>query len=367
MSAPLARHPVAALAGDGAVYARPSARVHSPQMDSKGVIMDSFVTDSMTRAYSGPDGSVTTRVSSLAAFRDLVAELAVLTVDMANDEREFRARVRHTAAGGVAVARIVGDAHTVQQLESPQRVKASRRLVFNVQLRGSGSLTQGAHSAPILAGDVVVYDASQPFEMTFDTPYERLAVIVPYGLLAPHSVYAESMGAVRLPSTDPVTCALGSALDRLEEVAAQANSWTRARTIRIVSETVDLLSASVTDDIASGRGAAYDGLRAVFEYIDGNLGDPDLSPRAIAANSFVSVRRLYRLFEEHGLGVAATIRERRLDSCRRDLDDRRLDGMSISAIAAANGFTSASHFSALFREAYNISPREYRQRVRGVD
>jgi AraC-like DNA-binding protein len=58
------------------------------------------------------------------------------------------------------------------------------------------------------------------------------------------------------------------------------------------------------------------------------------------------------------------ILSQRLDRCRRDLIDPRLRNHPIHHIAAQWGFTSAAHFSRVFRAAYGLSPRDYRDRPR---
>jgi AraC-like DNA-binding protein len=92
-----------------------------------------------------------------------------------------------------------------------------------------------------------------------------------------------------------------------------------------------------------------------------NLGDPRLTPPAIAADHHISLRYLHKLFERDGHTVAGWIRERRLEQCRRDLADPRLAARSIHAIATRWGFTSPAHFSRAFRGAYGFSPRQFRR------
>jgi AraC-like DNA-binding protein len=80
----------------------------------------------------------------------------------------------------------------------------------------------------------------------------------------------------------------------------------------------------------------------------------------IAAAHHVSVRYLHKLFETEQSGVAAWIRQRRLERCRRDLLDPALRTQPVSAIAARWGLTEPAHFSRLFRAAYGMPLVEYR-------
>lgn len=101
-------------------------------------------------------------------------------------------------------------------------------------------------------------------------------------------------------------------------------------------------------------------LTSVQAFIDARLSDPGLTPASIAAAHHISLRYLHKLFETQPRTVADLIRQRRLDHCRQDLLDPALAGRPVSAMAARWGFTSAAHFSRLFRDAYGLPPGEFR-------
>jgi AraC-like DNA-binding protein len=102
----------------------------------------------------------------------------------------------------------------------------------------------------------------------------------------------------------------------------------------------------------------------VHTFIRDHLGDPDLTPRTIAAAHHISVRYLHQLFRAEDRTVADCIRVRRLDRCRLELADPRLARRPIGEISARWGFRSAAHFSQAFRDAYGLSPSELRRGVR---
>ena len=98
----------------------------------------------------------------------------------------------------------------------------------------------------------------------------------------------------------------------------------------------------------------------VQEYVRAHLADRDLSAATIAAAHHVSVRHLYAAWERAGLGLQDTIRSMRLQECRRALRDPACAHLTVSGIGARWGFADASHFGRVFRQAYGMTPGEWR-------
>ncbi|MCX4198929.1 helix-turn-helix domain-containing protein [Methylobacterium organophilum] len=68
---------------------------------------------------------------------------------------------------------------------------------------------------------------------------------------------------------------------------------------------------------------------------------------------------LYRAFAETG-GIAAAIRDARLDLARRRLEARRDDKVRIASIAYACGFTDVPTFNRGFRKRFGLAPGDLR-------
>lgn len=98
--------------------------------------------------------------------------------------------------------------------------------------------------------------------------------------------------------------------------------------------------------------------------IDERATDPTLTPGRIAAELNISLRQLYRAFNDSE-SPAALIRRRRLERAAELLASRR-SMANVEAVAAECGFASAEYFSRAFRREFGLSPRAYRSRYRDV-
>lgn len=102
----------------------------------------------------------------------------------------------------------------------------------------------------------------------------------------------------------------------------------------------------------------------VKSYISQHLADPDLGAERIARAMFISVRQVYKLWETEPRPLGQWILERRLDAARHELTSQRGRSQTIAAIARRWGFADSTHFSRRFRQAYGMSPREWRHACR---
>jgi AraC-like DNA-binding protein len=137
------------------------------------------------------------------------------------------------------------------------------------------------------------------------------------------------------------------------------------RTSELMARNVVDLLGVLTDEVLGRANADTPGgnralLLRVQAFVDRHLADPDLTPQTIARAHHISLRYLHKLFESEDVTVGRWIQRRRLEECRRDLA-RRGHSSTIAAVAHRWGFTSAAHFSRVFRATYGMAPREWRE------
>jgi AraC family transcriptional activator of tynA and feaB len=99
--------------------------------------------------------------------------------------------------------------------------------------------------------------------------------------------------------------------------------------------------------------------------IDARLSDPTLKPADAAAAAGISVRYANDLLAEQNYSLERYILRRRLERCRRALEDPQQAHRMIGEIAFSWGFSDHSHFTRRFRGEFGMTPGECRRTLQG--
>jgi AraC-like DNA-binding protein len=265
----------------------------------------------------------------------------------------------------LAIMQVSAGAHAVKR--TPALLGAADRsssghYKLNLQVRGHGLLIQDGRETVMQPGDLAIYDTERPYSLSFDEEFATLVLMFPRqltGLSAEDvaEMTATTMGAGhRLgQAVAPFITQIGAMLPTLDGPIGH----------RLALNVVDLLSTVLADELYSRQDA--DGtqqsrlLRRIHHFIDAQLANPDLTPDMIASAHFISTRALHQLFAGTDHTVARWIRERRLEHCRRDLQDPLHREVPVGAIGARWGLADPAHFSRLFRTEFGQSPAQYRR------
>jgi AraC-like DNA-binding protein len=234
---------------------------------------------------------------------------------------------------------------------------------IDVLVDGRGVIEQGDREAALGPGDFTLVDLSSPACWSMG-PARVVALTFPPGMLPLRRDDLGRLRCVRMRGDQGTGALFSSLAQRLIE---QIDNLSRADGARLGTAVLDLLAAGLATrldraSVISPEGRQRALLLRVRAFIEEWLGDPELSPRSIAAAHYISIRYLHKLFEAEQTTVADWIRRRRLERCRRDLLDPAQRATPVGAIGLRWGFRDAAHFNRLFRAAYGLPPGECRQR-----
>jgi AraC-like DNA-binding protein len=296
---------------------------------------------------------------------DFLAHQGPTPLDVRIDARhDPRARIRRGRAGTVVITSVAdGPPHQAFRTRRLIRASDGEQFKIHVVLRGRAVWAQDDRSAELTPGDFTLVDLSRPcWGAELGDVHECVIVRFPHSALPLRDDELARLTAVPISGRDELGASISSLARHLGRHPHGSGSTDGAR---LATALIDLLTVALAqrlDRIATiaphTRRRAL--LASVQNFIDQRLADPDLSPGVIAAANHISLRYLHKLFETQEATVAAWIRQRRLERCRRDLLDPALEGWPVSAIAARWGLMDATHFSRSFRAAYGLPPAEYR-------
>jgi AraC-like DNA-binding protein len=263
--------------------------------------------------------------------------------------------------GRLSILTITTTPLTVRRTVRLARADPEPSIVVELQLAGRRSVAQYNRRTVLSPGDLVLLDARRPYLSTSSSGNHQHSVRVPRADLALTDHALARVAGLRLGPRNPVANLAAAYLARLigdNRLAAEADLDV------FEAPTIELIRAVVATQLGAGVPAREPmentlALR-IMDFTRQHLTDPDLSAAKIAAAQNISVRHLYTTLSRSGVVLGEWIRVRRLEGCRRELAGSGVTGRTISAIAHAWGFGDATHFSRTFRQAFGMSPREWR-------
>ncbi|MHC6225607.1 transcriptional regulator FeaR [Pseudomonas sp. X10] len=285
--------------------------------------------------------------------------------ELAFNRSLFIGEISTFSRAGLALANLRTNAGNIKRLGDNADRDDDQHCFLVSQRMGYSQVTQGGVSIQLSPGDMLLMDSVGPCEIT------------PFGLIEHTSLslsrahvrqHVPGQGAVfgKISASNACGRMLHVLMDQLCREGDEGGSAStqgealQAAFIALLSPGFER-AEDLPGNLASLSGA---NLRSyVQKVIDESLGQPGLTPASLASRLHISVRHLYRLFEEDGDSVCRYIQRARLKRSADDLANPFLKSESITAIAYKWGFTDSAHFSRSFKKQFDQSPKDYRAQV----
>lgn len=267
---------------------------------------------------------------------------------------------------GLEVAKIRTNAGVISRHRTSIDQDEGRHCFLIVQRSGRAQLRQNGESVELAPGEMALMDSARDCE------------ILPHGLIEHASFHLSREDVCRhMPDGRPKFgklsqhCTSGRILRILVEqiCGGELNNCADMEEGGAVQEALIALLAPTLRQrpgqaVSESDGSHNTGLRKLAQQlIDQSLSEPGLTPLILAQQLNISVRHLYRLFEEQGDSVCRFIQRARLKRSAADLSNPGLRNESITDIAFRWGFVDSAHFSRTFKKHFEYSPREYRAKA----
>ncbi len=269
----------------------------------------------------------------------------------------FAARIAAAQLGDTALARLRGPALVARRTAEHAARDGEPKTAMIWQLAGTSIARQGSREAVFGRGQVLFVDLATPYEVTCTTPFSQIVANVPTGALGGgHSdldaVTLRPLAADRLVA--PWTAYLRALA---AEVAHLDPAGTRAHRATLLHVLDALVTAARPPRDGRRSTGAVDPQRVV-ETIDARCDDPAFSADRLAEELHLSRRTLFRVLEGEGANFRGLLLRARLRRAVELL--RRGWPPTIDQVAAAAGFSSTSHFHAVFQKHVGCTPARFR-------
>ncbi|MFK4548292.1 AraC-like DNA-binding protein [Streptomyces tendae] len=292
-----------------------------------------------------------------AVWKSMVA----VDIDHRPAAQDISVRIGLGTVGPIRICSARATAVALRRTERLAREDEEPAVTLGVQMTGSSVVVQNGRECLLRPGECAVYESIAPYTHLFDKGVDYRFIHFPRAALALPDRLLRDITAVPLGSDSPIA---RLAFTYFSQLAVTDELHQGVHADAVVEPSIELLRAVLTSQhgnasLARAPLEATLGLR-ITQFLRTHLAGPDLSAARIAAAHGISVRHLYAVLSRSGINLGDWIRTRRLAACRRELAGPYGRLRTIAAVGRRWGFVDATHFSKVFKQAYGISPRAWR-------
>jgi AraC family transcriptional regulator, positive regulator of tynA and feaB len=278
--------------------------------------------------------------------------------------RSFNGSISMGKLGALDLSLIESDPCEVRRTNDYIARATHDDLLLNLQLAGGLVLHQDGRDAATQPNDLFLLDARRPFFVDVRHSIRVLLVKIPRWELQGRLGDMSLLTARPINAGEPIAALAAGFLAMLPKRISAFDAMTGPKVAQHMLDLVALAFGRMlqTGSIAlsASRMTTLVRLKAMIE---ARLDDPGLRPAHAAEATGISVRYANALLGHEGTSLERFIMLRRLQHCRRALEDPSQAGRTISDIAYSLGFSDMSHFTRRFKAQFGFSPSTCRHQA----
>lgn len=271
-----------------------------------------------------------------------------------HDARGLSASVARCQVRGLSLADIRGNEHIVERTPQIVRNQPKDSIFACLLMEGSAFFYQRSRCLTLTAGDVLIYDAEQPFLYGFPGGMRQILIDIPRTVLEAQCKAGQLAAPIQIDGHAGAGRTLSGAL--------------RSAGLRLMSgarpEDAERCWQLITTIFSGGPNLQRSRILPLVEaktIISSHLSNTKLGPEFVSERLGISVRHLNRLFGAEEMTITEYIRNERLDGAHRDLSSAVHASTTIGEIAYRWGFADLGNFNRAFRQRFAMTPSEVRK------
>ncbi|ANC02814.1 MULTISPECIES: helix-turn-helix domain-containing protein [Pseudomonas] len=284
-------------------------------------------------------------------WREVVCRHCLSADSKPSSQSDFEGVLQVNGIGPLDITTLSSPLHHWVRSEKHLRSDPADDIWLGFTLNGHGEIEQDTRKAGLSAGNLFLYDATQPFRFSLGGTENHL-IRIPRSLLAQRLPRIGDFTALVLdearPGVIPLRQMIGQAVSSVALLQDEGISRRYCNTI------TDLLVLSLELQDLKTIHQELDLYGRIMNYIQRHLTEPELSLESIAVAHHVSTRTVTRAFARHQKSPVAEIWKERLNASRTAIECGQV--RSVSQAALEFGFSDFSHFSHAFRKAFGVAP-----------
>lgn len=289
-------------------------------------------------------------------------EFVSVTCDPYDDSivEDFDANLKGgVGLGDIRFSEVVSKPQIVRRTPGQIAKTGESDFLINFQVSNQCSIEQKGKEGLLVPGSFALYDSSEPYSLSFAEDFHQFIVQMPREILTRHLVNPEKYTAV------PINASSGLGLvlkDFVFSLACELSSSEVAPSALLSENLVSLIALSFSstvcqNDLTESECVKDALMRRIHHFIETNLFDPNLNNTRIAESQGISIRYLYKLFQEESQSIHEMILDKRLSAAHNLLLSSGDHKLTIESVAYHVGFSGAPQFSRAFKLRYGMCPK----------
>ena len=290
-------------------------------------------------------------------WRNTVSDLFTPLAPRFDNEDDFEGSVCHEKWDNISLSEVSAGPQIVTHGSREISLTSSDNIFFIIHLEGDAAVEVDSRSPDLRVreGDLIAITTAQPYRLKFSSEFRQLVISVPVGSLDSkwQAVNVRELGKL---------AHLGCDVMRYLQAVTHRDSYqideSEFRKDHLLDFLWILLTASIQmpERAAVSRGERF---AAIERHIAAEFRNPELNPESAANALGISLRTLYKAFQQTPTTFQALLLEHRLKAAQYLLSTDGVCGRAISDIAFEVGFSDLSHFNRRFKQRFEQTPREY--------